>query len=182
MKPVVPEWFEEQLEREFRGELRLRWSEQRKEWHIEQRVGRAALSPPKRWDPHSDRLVRARDGYHFFGAIQPRTTRTCPSCKWPIQVPELTFKEAQCGYCGYKGLSGRMVLAYFPLGWQLIDWLKKHDPTRDHMKRTLKEIDLHNERVELEKEGRAEEERQDVLTDILLDQIPTFGYTGGAKV
>src|SRR5262245_34380508 len=105
---TAPAWFEELLEREFRGELRIRWSVKRQEWHVEQRVGRASTLP-HRGDP--DRHRQLSDGYAFHFAVQPALRRPCPDCRFPMDVGELRFIEARCGYCGYVGKSGRKTLA-----------------------------------------------------------------------
>jgi hypothetical protein len=172
---IAPSWFEELLQREFKGELRIRWSNFRREWHIEQRVGRAT-SLPSFGDP--DRALRAREGYAFHVAIQPGLTRPCPDCRWPMEVGELRFMEARCGYCGYVGKSGRRTLAFFPLNEKLIEHLKRNDPTRDYLYKHLQELDLHNQRVEAQREAANQEERYDALTDVALSQIPSVGYTG----
>ena len=172
---TAPRWFEDLLEREFRGDLRIRWSERRQEWHVEQRVGRAA-SVPHFGDP--DRWRRAAEGYAFHLAIQPRLERACPDCGWPMRVGEMRFVEASCGYCGYKGRSGKRTLAFFPLNEKLIDHLKRNDPTRDHLYKHLKELDLYNQRVEMQREAKWKDERHDILRDVALSQIPSVGYTG----
>lgn len=162
VSPSIPTWFEEALEREFQGRLRVRWSSKRKEWHIEERVGRGVFDPPRN-AADTDRVERAKDGYRFFAAVQPKPWRACPECHLKMTVPVQEFKEVRCEYCGYKGLSGRLVLAYFPLGHALLEHLRKHDPLRDRTNQNLKELDLHNERVALGMERDYTGKRQDIL-------------------
>ena len=38
---TIPESFAERLDAAFKGRLRIRWSDARKEYHLEQKVGRA---------------------------------------------------------------------------------------------------------------------------------------------
>ena len=176
MQPHLPEWFEEALEREFQGRLRLRWSARRKEWHIEEQVGRGIFDVPKVVDPYDDRTIRARDGYRFVAAVQPKPSRPCPQCHLALDVPELAFREVRCAYCGFKGLSGRMVLAYFPLGEKLLEHMRRHDPLKGRTQQNVKEVDLHNERRTLGLERDNAAQRQDVLMeDLLATHFPTAG-------
>lgn len=177
MAPSIPQWFEEALEAQFDGDLRIRWSDQRKEWHIEQRVGRAMLAPgPVGQD---DRLIRARDGYSFFGAVQAIPRRPCETCGFPIEAPHLRWAEVRCAYCASQGESGRQILAYFPLGHALLQHLRKHDPTKDRIKTNIREIDLHNRRRDIAQERAASGESQDYLTDwVTTEHFPVAGLPG----
>lgn len=180
MQPSIPNWFEEALEREFRGRFRIRWSKFRREWHIEQRAGRAMHDLPRQVGVDTDRYLRARDGYTFFAAVQPRDTRPCPECHFPMAVPHLAFRESRCDYCGYKGKSGRLVLAYFPLGEKLLQHLRSKLP--HHNENVLKEIDLHNERLELGMERNYNAVRQDLLRDgMAATHFATAGLPAKAK-
>lgn len=180
IRPSIPAWFEEALEREFQGRLRIRWSQQRNEWHIEEKVGRGVFDAPKN-GKDSDRWMRARDGYRFFAAVQPGTKRACPECRIAMNVPECEFREVQCDYCGFRGLSGRLVLAHFPLGEKLLQHLRKHDPTRDRITKNIKEIDLHNERLQLGMDRANEFERQEGLREWAYSQFPVAGLPAKQK-
>ena len=61
-----PESFVEKLDREFRGRLRIRWSTERQEWHIEQKIRRGLFPGTKPsklgWDDTTDAYIRHRDG------------------------------------------------------------------------------------------------------------------------
>lgn len=182
MAPSIPTWFEEALEREFQGRLRLRWSKRRKEWHLEERVGRGIFAPPRRVEPDDDRVIRARDGYSFIAAIQPKDTRGCPECHLPIRVPHLKFKEVRCEYCGFRGLSGRLVLAYFPFSHALLEHIRKHDPLRDRTQQNVKEVDLHNQRLELGLDRDFTNARQDLLYEGLeATHFAAAGFPSKAK-
>lgn len=180
MRPSIPTWFEEALEREFRGRFRIRWSGKRKEWHLEQRVGRAVWDAPRVVDPNDDRTIRARDGYAFFAAVQPVPIRPCPVCHLSIPVPYCTFREVRCEYCGYKGLSGRLVLAYFPLGEPLLQHLRS--TKLEYTDQNIKALDLHNERLELGLERTAANKRQDALYESMeATSFATAGFPSKAK-
>lgn len=181
MRPEIPTWFEEALEREFQGRFRIRWSERKREWHFEERVGRAVYDPPKH-EGETDRWVRARDGYRFMFAIQPAPWRGCPNCHLTVDVPVCKFKEVRCDYCGFRGVGQRYVLAYFPLGEKLLEHIRAHDPVRDMTKRRVKEVDLHNERHQLGMERHSTNVRQDYLYEGMeATSFASAGFPSKAK-
>src|SRR5512133_3739880 len=94
----APGGFARRLREEFRGRLRVRWSTQRREWQIEQKVGRAAL-PTRRIDESDDRSIRARDGYALVCAVRDGDRMPCPTCGETLRVPILTFAETICPVC-----------------------------------------------------------------------------------
>jgi DNA-directed RNA polymerase subunit RPC12/RpoP len=182
MAPSIPTWFEEALEREFQGLLRIRWSEKRREWHIEQKVGRGIFTPPKAVEVEDDRWIRARDGYAFFAAVQSTPHRRCPECHLMMDVPQCAFREVRCDYCGFKGLSGRLVLAYFPLGEKLLEHLRKHDPYRDRIRKNVAEADRQNQLRDIREDHAATNSRQDFLYEGLeATHFASAGFPGKAK-
>ena len=54
----------ERLDREFRGRLRLRWSNRKQEFQLEQKVRRALAEGPVK-DSQDDDGIRRRDGYLY---------------------------------------------------------------------------------------------------------------------
>src|SRR5687767_7794014 len=83
--PFSPDRFQLRLEEVFGRRFRIRWSLRKGAWHIEQRVGRAALAPLRiaEWD---DSLIRARDGYALVMEVRPGTTMPCPFCHGKVEV------------------------------------------------------------------------------------------------
>ena len=77
----APREFLKRLESEFRGRYRLRWSNQRGEWLIEEKLQRGEFGSFS-LDEESDVFIRMRDGYglvqsvpvtgcHAHGVAQP---------------------------------------------------------------------------------------------------------------
>lgn len=175
----VPEWFQERLTRQSRGELRIRWSVRKEEWHIEQQVGRAAFAP-YRLDPTDDSLIRARDGYLYVMAIRPGDRMPCPTCHRSIKIKSFVCEESTCSPCQAKGHDGRVRGCYFPLGEKLLEHLRKIDPQNGAHVRLRDEVDAANERMEKAKarahSNTIEAQTKDAFTKIF--EIPSVGYTG----
>lgn len=145
----VPAAFQAALTREFGDRLRIRWSLAKHEFHIEQRVGRAALAP-FRIDERDDRFIRARDGYAFVMAVKAGTRVPCPTCGLDCRVPELHTGEIVCRYCeSVRNQRGRQFGGYWPLSDILIDHLKRIDPYRDGHLKAVREQDLSRARHEM---------------------------------
>src|SRR5574343_1629107 len=106
---IAPSAFTARLEREFGGRLRIRWSTQRGEWHIEQKVARAHL-PQYYLYENDDAGIRQRDGYDYLLAIREGDRMPCPRCGHTVKVPVMVTGEARCDRCGK-----RYGAAYFPL-------------------------------------------------------------------
>lgn len=173
----IPDSFAERLEQEFRGRLRVRWSDARQEFHVEQKVGRGAFNPlpprfrsqaehRRRYDAH----VRASDGYALVMVVRPGDRAGCDRCGQTLKVPTFASKEVKCA-CGAS-----QVLAYFPLSDSLIDHLKGMDPERRGQE-ILREIrDLRDSR-DLEGESLAREVSEG-FRDTLIEQIPAARLSG----
>lgn len=179
----IPESFADRLKRDFDGRLRIRWSKALGEFHIEQKVGRAALPPTyiSEWD---DDLIRARDGYMYVMAIRPGDRMPCPDCHLTIKVPVMRTAEAVCSYCRMKGRDGRWRAAYYPLGDLLLDHLKKIDPTRRFREELTKAADRKNKAIMAAKEREAsniiEASTKENWTQLV--QIQSVGFSGKEKM
>lgn len=175
----IPESFSERLEREFDGRLRIRWSKAGGEFHIEQKVGRAAL-PPTYVSEYDDDLIRARDGYMYVMTVRPGDRMRCPDCNSTLKVPIMRTAETICGYCKMKGRDGRHVAAYYPLGDTLIDHLKKIDPMRRFRQDLAKAADRKNEAImesrKRETSNQIEASTKDHWTKLV--GIQSVGYSG----
>lgn len=176
----APDTFVERLARDYDGRLRIRWSEKRSEWQIEQRVGRASL-PPFRIDPYDDSHIRARDGFLFVCAIRPGTRMPCPTCGLTLKVPVFEFGEAICGYCKLQGgRKYRFRACYFPLSDMLLEHLRKIDPQNDGLRRIRDEANADAAAKERSKDRKLGNEIEDVIKDNLnsLFDVAHVGYTG----
>lgn len=177
-----PADFEQRLRHEFQDRLRIRWSKAKHEYHIEEKVGRAAY-PPFRISEIDDRFIRARDGYAFVMAVKAGNHTDCRQCGLRCSVPELKTGEIVCSYCeSVKSRRGREFGGYWPLdsGEALIQYLKKLDPLRDGHIKSVMEGDLAQERAEM---GRKRSVRNHIEAATYDDKYQIFGtpfvgYTG----
>lgn len=179
----APKDFVEKLEREF-PDLRIRWSHKRQAWHVEQRVGRAALDPI-RIDPDDDRLITARDGYWFVLEVKPAQEVDCPGgCGAKLKVPELTWKEVKCLRCELWGKDPFYMMGYFPLGEALLDHLRYTDPRRGAIKELAKKADEANQKLLDQRKRDLHNEIEAATKDSFnkVFGIPQVGYTGSSKV
>lgn len=146
-----PESFVEKLEREFRGRLRIRWSQERHEWQIEQRIRRGlfpGVKPTKRgWDESSDRYIRHRDGVVHVLSVRTGTTMDCPRCRTEMKVPFMETHFVHCPLCKLRGFTNAWAVVHFPLGDSLIDYLKKIDPENPISERLAADLDRQNEKL-----------------------------------
>lgn len=175
----APTTFTRQLKDEFQDRLRIRWSAKRREFHIEQRVGRMAPNPC-RIDEGDDDLIRARDGYIHVMSISPGDRTPCPECHFELQVPVMDTADIRCPYCQIKGRTTRVVAGYWPLNERLIDHLRKLDPLRGHSHELAAEADRRN----VARLKAAEANLSDTVISAADDDyrrlvgIPSVGYTG----
>lgn len=142
----APDEFTRRLREQSDGELRIRWSNARQEWHIEQRVGRAILEP----SPVSaidDDYIRATEGYVLVMAVRNGDRMPCPDCGLELKVPHLRFAEILCPMCKHQGKDGRHVAGFFPLGDALLQHLRKLDPKRDWRKGEKEALDRRNKQL-----------------------------------
>lgn len=160
--------FEQEFESAFNGRFRIRWSDKRQEYHIEQKLTQSnpALIPPvfrnpetggDEYDTYSDAWIRARDGYFFVMAVRNGTKMPCPVCGMTVDVPELVTAESFCHYCKVMGRDGRYVAAYYPLNHILIEHIKTIDPLTDGPTRSRQRI----RDAQLKKEKRDQQKALD---------------------
>lgn len=146
-----PTSFAEKLHTQSDGELRIRWSDSRSEWHIEQRVGRAIIEPSP-VDPLDDDHIRARDGYVFVLAVRTGDRMPCPECGIELKVPVLHFAEVTCDFCRMRGKDGRLPAGFFPLGEALLQHLRRLDPKRTWREDVKDQLDERNKRLTASRE------------------------------
>lgn len=142
----------ERLDRLFDGELRVRWSQQRGEWHIEHKVGRGRAAGFY-VSGHDDNAIRAQDGYTLVLAIRTGDRMPCPRCGHDMPVPVRKLAESRCQECTRRGLDGRYPAAFFDLdGDSLIEHLSKINPKNTWRKDMHKQADLRNAQILASKE------------------------------
>jgi hypothetical protein len=184
----VPE-FNERLQEVFGERLRLRWSEARGEYHLEERVGRAALTTlanlacvnREQFRKRYDERVRADQGYALVMVIAPGSQVGCPECAKPLMVSPLETREVMCTYCEEKGRKVSIISAYFPIGEVLIDHLRRIDPLSDGHRRRIAEQDKAEQWSKFVEEKDDDAYLHDILFDEAIRQIPKVGYTGEWK-
>ena len=144
----APESFQESLQKIFGGRLRIRWSRQRGEWHIEQKVRRGfveGMRPTKRgWDDTNDNYVRYRDGYAFILSVRTGDRMPCPKCGHELKVPFMETHHVKCDYCALRGRQSFVAAVYMPLGDTLLDYLRKIDPENPISRRLAEDLDRQN--------------------------------------
>jgi len=143
----VPSEFEDQLDNVFHGRFRVRWSEKRHEFQLEQKVGTGqVLAPPPldpdsstdRYDTYSDEWIRARDGFFLVMSLRNGDRMPCPVCGLTVRVPIMETRESHCEFCRDKGRDGRYVAAFYPLNHILIEHIRDIDPYNGGVERRRK--------------------------------------------
>lgn len=155
----APESFTDKLERSFRGRLRIRWSQQRDEWLIEQKV-RRGIFPGYRatregWDETSDRYVQHRDGVVTIMSVRTGDRMPCPRCSHELKVPYMETTHVKCAYCQMVGRRTYVPAVFFPLGDALIDHLKSIDPENPLSEKLAEDLDRQNEALVAQMEADA---------------------------
>lgn len=175
----VPAAFTARLNQEFDGRLRLRWSNARQEFQLEQRVRRGLVDSFVR-DTHDDTGIRRRDGYLYILSIRPGTRMPCPRCGLELKVPVREIRELSCLYCKMQGREHHVPAGYFPLDDTLIDYLKQIDPERGASRRLRQQVERTNAGVQTAQEQAVMGHTTDAASDDFnrIAGIPSVGYTG----
>lgn len=184
----IPEEFVERLEREFGQKYRIRWSDARNEYHIEQKVRRglaegfANVNPKNRrqWRARHDDLVRVRDGYVLTMAVKPGNFTHCSECNSKIPVPSYDTAVIQCEFCKMKGRARYEIAGYFPINDALLYHLKKIDAHSGGTERVREAVDRGNRMLEREQSGNLRRPIEAAVRERFnrLVGIPQFGYAG----
>jgi hypothetical protein len=173
--------FTRRLQREFDGRLRLRWSNKRREWQVEQRVARSQVAPAPISD-NDDPAIRARDGFVYVMSVREGDRMPCPTGDGTtLKVPVGHTGEVVCPTCKRYGRNGRFAAAYFPLeGDALIQYLRRLDPLLGWNRGITKGIDAQERSVYATKQRNVSNaiEAGTLENWRRLAQIPQFGYTG----
>lgn len=173
LAPYVEQSFLKGLERDFGGEVRLRWSPQRNRWQLE-RKGVADGGPV---DP-KDRLdawIRRRDRFYRILETSPGSRVACSFCGNDYSHPMFTLQAAKCPHCEKEEL-----VMNWPLGEKLLEHLRFTDPSRDGLERMWREL----EAAELAKEKSSVREKKNLGEAIWKEEfnrvfeIQSKGYTG----
>jgi len=187
LSPDFPDTFSDKLERTFRGRLRIRWSSQLGEWHIEQRVRRAFVDgqrPKKKgWDESRDEYVRYRDGYVHILSVRTGDRMPCPKCSTDLKVPYNRTEVIKCAMCHLRGKQSFVPAMFVPLNDVLIGYLQNLDPENDASERLNEDVDRANallaQTMERDALNAGESEMLDRYNRIV--GIPQFGYSGKTK-
>lgn len=142
-----PETFEHELKIRLGDDYRLRWSDSRHVWMIEQHAGREediapdALVRPdlddeereRRLRETRDQMIRLRDGFTLVMEFNPTTQIDCPQCHFPVTLPEFKIAQVKCDTCDLLGYDRQLVQGgWFPFCERLLQHLertslKRHD-------------------------------------------------------
>jgi hypothetical protein len=183
----APDSFVDLLSSSFRGRLRIRWSHERNEWHIEQFVKRGLFpgqKPPKRgaWDETRDAYIRERDGVVCVLAVRTSDRMPCPRCGTQLKVPFNVTEVLNCDFCRLRGKPHAIPAMFVPLNDHLINYLKSIDPTNPANEKLNEQLDRENAVLEERLADNAVDPTVAAFSDDYnrLVGIPTFGY-GGIK-
>lgn len=161
-----PKEFVSDLERNFHGRMRIRWSNRKNEWQIEEKVMRGLL-PDVYVSEENDTAIRLRDGYGLVCAVKVGDRMPCPRCKMELKVPIHEFAEVRCPFCTHQGRSESVVAGYFDLNDRLIQ----------HLRRISAEYAWRDEILpELKKDLAAVEASQERELDNMAQAVVSYGY------
>lgn len=175
----VPDAFARRMKDEFGSRLRIRWSERRREFHIEQQIGRGeVIAPPRKAGTYSDEWIAAKDGYARVMTIRVGDRMPCSNCNATLKVPVLKTGRVTCHRCN-RG----MVAAHFPLeGDALIQHLRSIDPLSNPEveRQTLQALRQHEAATERSAERELSTYSEAMWKDNFtrLFGIQSVGYTG----
>jgi len=176
----IPQSFLDSFKAEFGDEYRFRWSFKTRSFHLEQKVGRAALSPSF-IDAADDQSIRARDGYALVLTLQPGDRMPCPGgCGLDLKVPVFTFKAVTCPRCKWLGRDGSYPVGYFPFSESLMDYLKYLDPKRGGQRRVVADADKRTRDAEEDRMKNISRQGEGALYDAYnrIAGIESVGFTG----
>jgi hypothetical protein len=177
--------FSKQLEREFDGRFRVRWSNRRDAYQVEFKVQMGqVLEPPMTingsYDTYNDDYIRARDGYDFLVEVRRGDRMPCPNCGFTVALIPMQMREAQCEYCTLRGKDGRVSAVFYPLNHVLIEHLRFIDPITGGAKRVLervkKNMALRQERADAMAFNEIDEVNKEFFPKFY--DIKSYGYTG----
>ncbi len=175
----IPQTFLDDLDVEFQGRLRARFSGMQQAVIIEQKVGRNILPSLKRDRYTNERRQSLAEGYMPIMTVSVSEKVRCPECNYWLEVPNRETKQIRCFSCKLKGRTSLIIAGYFPLNSFLINHLKEIDPVRNMDKDMTQELDRQNERkaelMQRQLSNDAESYASDNLNQLM--GIPTFGYT-----
>lgn len=184
----APREFLDRFEEEFGDNYRIRWSDARHEWHIEQRMGTGFkqeidISPNSERDYRTayDDRIRARDGYILTLAVSPGTRTKCEECHTWVPVPSFRFEAVNCPFCELKGRKRLVTGGYFPLGESLLEHLRYIDVYRGGNQRVREAVLRRNKFIEDEALATFRRETNAGLKERFnrLVGIPQWGRTTG---
>jgi hypothetical protein len=178
LAPSIPKSFLEGLDRDFHGDIRVRWSPVRNRWQIERRgrdIGSSTgLDPKDRFDTWARRAT----GYYRILETSPGSLIECSYCAKSYSQEFLSLTAAKCPRCERQEL-----VMNWPLGPQLLEHLRKTDPERDGLSRMWADLEQDEARKlasdERIKKNLSEAIWKEEFTRIF--DIQSRGYEGPAK-
>lgn len=175
---IPPQQFVADLDRNFHGRMRIRWSNQKHEWQIEEKVARGLL-PDMYVSSENDTAIRLRDGYGLVCAIKTGDRMPCPKCNTELRVPIHEFAEVRCPFCAHRGRSESVIAGYFDLNDRLIEHLRKISAEYAWRDEILNEIKHDTERREVSQERELDNIAQAALSDGYnrMNEVLQVGYT-----
>jgi hypothetical protein len=185
----APESFVRSLDYQFGGKFRVRFSDRRHRWQIEQRVASdvAAALPPMGNDAqhsYTDDTIRYHDGYTLFAEIAPGTLTPCgndltdeaghKTCGQDLKIPfARKFGVLTCPAC-----EAHHTVAHWPLDESLLEHIRSTDPERnpDLLRKRNSRSEARHEKLK-QRAGFRDELANMARDDARVD-IAKTGYTG----
>lgn len=181
----APEWFDRRLREEFQGRLRVRWSNQRACFLVEQKE-HVGLEPGFREvAPDDDEAIRQRDGYTLVMEVWRGTTIPCPRCGYGCTAQPRKNQIIECAFCQIAGKADRTFQAsVFYLDEALLEELRGVDYVTHNALTPQERVRRAHERnlaYWAKKEQRVKDERKDWTRDHWrqLLGVPRVGWTPG---
>ena len=124
-----PETFENDLTHRLGPDYRLRWSDKKETYCIEQRLARPPADIPMALRG-TDLWIRHRDRYALVCEVSPSPWMRCSKCRTRLRVPDLKWAEVKCPTCyASRTLNNtQYFVAYFPLCERLLQHLESTSP------------------------------------------------------
>ncbi len=176
----IPETFAHDLEIEFQGRLRARFSPKSQAVIIEQRVGKNVLpSLPRKFYDNEKRQALA-EGYMPIMTVSLSETMKCPECTYVLKVPNRETAQIVCLSCKLKQRSTKITAGFYPLNSSLLHHLKEIDPLRNMDRNMAMEMVERNERMTEIHQKSLRNDAEDYASDNIerLMGIPSAKYSG----
>lgn len=179
---LSPQTFERELQARLGSEYRLKWSNRKETFLIEQKIQRGEWDIPSGVrERNPEEYDRLREGYSLVCEVSPAPTMRCNRCRAILTVPALEWKEVKClsCYASKERSNTQFYVAYFPLCERLLTHLESTSPKRGYawVKEMLRENARKRETQQRDWENHSEAGLKDYMR--IIAENPVIGYGRG---